>query len=93
MERLNTPQLAVRWLRLSDAYTLSGNDPEGDFPVILGHEGGGLVESVGEGVTDVKVGDHVIPLYTAGEWSMPSRGSSWAVGSGLTGRVQRVQVL
>nr|GAT53842.1 class III ADH enzyme [Mycena chlorophos] len=42
-----------------------GKDPEGLFPVILGHEGGGIVESVGEGVTNVKVGDHVIPLYTA----------------------------
>jgi S-(hydroxymethyl)glutathione dehydrogenase/alcohol dehydrogenase len=40
-------------------------DPEGVFPSILGHEGGGIVESVGEGVTDVAVGDHVIPLYTA----------------------------
>lgn len=49
----------------TDAYTLSGNDPEGAFPSILGHEGGGIVESVGEGVTNVKVGDHVIPLYTA----------------------------
>lgn len=49
----------------TDAYTLSGDDPEGDFPVILGHEGGGIVESVGEGVTEVKEGDHVIPLYTA----------------------------
>lgn len=52
----------------SDAYTLSGNDPEGAFPVILGHEGGGVVESIGEGVDNVKVGDRVIPLYTAGEW-------------------------
>ncbi|WVR09729.1 S-(hydroxymethyl)glutathione dehydrogenase [Kwoniella sp. DSM 27419] len=49
----------------TDAYTLSGNDPEGAFPVILGHEGGGLVESVGKGVDNVKVGDHVVPLYTA----------------------------
>ncbi|CAO3691729.1 unnamed protein product [Rhizopus stolonifer] len=49
----------------TDAYTLSGVDPEGIFPAILGHEGGGIVESVGEGVTDVAVGDHVIPLYTA----------------------------
>lgn len=48
----------------TDAYTLSGNDPEGAFPVICGHEGGGIVESVGEGVDNVKVGDHVIPLYT-----------------------------
>ncbi|KAH9978090.1 class III ADH enzyme [Lactifluus volemus] len=49
----------------TDEYTRSGADPEGAFPVILGHEGGGIVESVGEGVTNVKVGDHVIPLYTA----------------------------
>uniref|UniRef100_Q9PSQ8 Alcohol dehydrogenase (Fragments) n=1 Tax=Gadus morhua TaxID=8049 RepID=Q9PSQ8_GADMO len=40
-----------------DAYTLSGSDPEGAFPVILGHEGAGLVESVGEGVTKFKAGD------------------------------------
>ncbi|GMK54084.1 hypothetical protein CspeluHIS016_0106700 [Cutaneotrichosporon spelunceum] len=49
----------------TDDYTLSGNDAEGVFPVILGHEGGGIVESVGEGVDNVKVGDHVVPLYTA----------------------------
>ncbi|KAJ1644360.1 NAD/NADP dependent alcohol dehydrogenase [Dispira simplex] len=48
----------------TDRYTLSGKDPEGVFPVILGHEGGGIVESVGEGVTSVQPGDHVIPLYT-----------------------------
>merc|ERR1712100_27583 len=47
----------------TDAYTLSGGDPEGAFPVVLGHEGAGVVESVGEGVTSVAVGDHVIPLY------------------------------
>jgi len=47
----------------TDAFTLSGSDPEGIFPSILGHEGAGLVESVGEGVTSVKPGDHVIPLY------------------------------
>lgn len=49
----------------TDAYTLSGADSEGVFPCILGHEGGGIVEAIGEGVTSVKVGDHVIPLYTA----------------------------
>ncbi|KAI3660197.1 hypothetical protein MP638_004471 [Amoeboaphelidium occidentale] len=47
----------------TDAYTLDGHDSEGVFPVILGHEGGGIVESVGEGVTTVKPGDYVIPLY------------------------------
>ncbi|MGF1691252.1 S-(hydroxymethyl)glutathione dehydrogenase/class III alcohol dehydrogenase [Photobacterium kagoshimensis] len=49
----------------TDAFTLSGDDPEGIFPAVLGHEGGGIVEQVGEGVTSVQVGDHVIPLYTA----------------------------
>jgi S-(hydroxymethyl)glutathione dehydrogenase / alcohol dehydrogenase len=48
----------------TDAYTLSGDDPEGLFPTILGHEGGGVVEAIGPGVTSVAVGDHVIPLYT-----------------------------
>lgn len=47
----------------TDAYTLDGHDAEGVFPVILGHEGAGIVESVGEGVTKFKEGDHVIPLY------------------------------
>ncbi|XP_058463235.1 alcohol dehydrogenase class-3 [Malaya genurostris] len=47
----------------TDAYTLDGHDSEGVFPVILGHEGAGIVESVGEGVTKFKPGDHVIPLY------------------------------
>ena len=47
----------------TDYYTLSGLDPEGLFPCILGHEGGGVVESVGEGVTSVQPGDHVIPCY------------------------------
>jgi len=48
----------------TDAFTLSGDDPEGAFPAILGHEGAGVVVDVGEGVKDLKVGDHVIPLYT-----------------------------
>ncbi|KAL2038214.1 hypothetical protein N7G274_009162 [Stereocaulon virgatum] len=48
----------------TDAYTLSGKDPEGAFPIVLGHEGAGIVESVGEGVTNVKVGDNVVALYT-----------------------------
>ncbi len=48
----------------TDAYTLSGKDPEGLFPAILGHEGAGVVVDVGPGVTSVKKGDHVIPLYT-----------------------------
>jgi S-(hydroxymethyl)glutathione dehydrogenase/alcohol dehydrogenase len=48
----------------TDAYTLSGSDPEGAFPIVLGHEGAGIVESVGEGVTSVKKGDHVVALYT-----------------------------
>ena len=48
----------------TDAYTLSGADPEGLFPSIMGHEGAGIVREVGPGVASVKVGDHVIPLYT-----------------------------
>jgi S-(hydroxymethyl)glutathione dehydrogenase / alcohol dehydrogenase len=48
----------------TDAYTLSGLDSEGKFPAILGHEGAGIVREVGAGVTSVKPGDHVIPLYT-----------------------------
>ena len=48
----------------TDEFTLSGADPEGLFPAILGHEGAGVVVDVGEGVTSVRKGDHVIPLYT-----------------------------
>ena len=48
----------------TDAFTLSGDDPEGIFPAILGHEGAGIVVDVGPGVSSLKKGDHVIPLYT-----------------------------
>lgn len=50
----------------TDAFTLSGADPEGVFPVVLAHEGAGVIVEVGEEVTDVAVSNHVIPLYTAG---------------------------
>ncbi len=49
----------------TDAFTLSGDDPEGIFPAVLGHEGAGVVVEVGPGVTSLRPGDHVIPLYTA----------------------------
>ena len=48
----------------TDEFTRSGDDPEGIFPAILGHEGAGVVIEIGEGVTSLAVGDHVIPLYT-----------------------------
>src|SRR6201985_2258255 len=48
----------------TDEFTLSGADPEGPFPAILGHEGAGIVVDVGRGVTSITKGDHVIPLYT-----------------------------
>jgi S-(hydroxymethyl)glutathione dehydrogenase/alcohol dehydrogenase len=48
----------------TDEFTRSGADPEGIFPVILGHEGAGIVVDVGKGVTSVRKGDHVVPLYT-----------------------------
>jgi S-(hydroxymethyl)glutathione dehydrogenase/alcohol dehydrogenase len=57
-------RLAATGVCHTDAYTLSGADPEGLFPVVLGHEGAGIVEEVGPGVTSVAPGDHVIPLYT-----------------------------
>ena len=50
----------------TDIYTLSGQDAEGKFPCILGHEAGGIVESIGEGVLSVQIGDKVIPCYTPG---------------------------
>jgi S-(hydroxymethyl)glutathione dehydrogenase/alcohol dehydrogenase len=70
----------------TDAFTLSGADPEGLFPVILGHEGGGIVEEVGAGVTSVKPGDHVIPLYT------PECGTCEFCLSGKTNLCQRIRV-
>jgi S-(hydroxymethyl)glutathione dehydrogenase/alcohol dehydrogenase len=57
-------KLAATGVCHTDAFTLSGDDPEGIFPCILGHEGAGVVVDVGAGVTSVSVGDHVIPLYT-----------------------------
>ena len=55
----------------TDAFTLSGDDPEGVFPAILGHEGGGVVVEVGRDVTSVREGDHVIPLYTPEDPNCP----------------------
>jgi S-(hydroxymethyl)glutathione dehydrogenase/alcohol dehydrogenase len=70
----------------TDAFTLSGADPEGMFPVILGHEGGGIVEEIGEGVTSLQVGDHVIPLYT------PECGECKFCRSGKTNLCQKIRV-
>ncbi|ALU41659.1 S-(hydroxymethyl)glutathione dehydrogenase [Pseudoalteromonas rubra] len=69
----------------TDAFTLSGEDPEGVFPAILGHEGGGIVEAVGEGVTSVAIGDHVIPLYT------PECGECKFCTSGKTNLCQKIR--
>lgn len=69
----------------TDAFTLSGEDPEGIFPAILGHEGGGIVEQVGEGVSSVAVGDHVIPLYT------PECGECKFCQSGKTNLCQKIR--
>ena len=70
----------------TDAFTLSGADPEGMFPVILGHEGGGIVQEVGAGVKSVKPGDHVIPLYT------PECGECEYCRSGKTNLCQKIRV-
>jgi S-(hydroxymethyl)glutathione dehydrogenase / alcohol dehydrogenase len=70
----------------TDAYTLSGADPEGAFPSILGHEGGAVVEEVGPGVKSVAVGDHVIPLYT------PECGECKFCKSGKTNLCQKIRV-
>lgn len=80
----------------TDTYTLSGSDPEGAFPSILGHEGAGYVESVGEGVTHVKEGDSVSSrqLITLHEQTLTSSLAVLYVGhSSLHRRVQRVQIL
>ncbi len=69
----------------TDAFTLSGADPEGLFPVVLGHEGGSIVEATGEGVTSVAVGDHVIPLYT------PECGDCKFCKSGKTNLCQKIR--
>jgi S-(hydroxymethyl)glutathione dehydrogenase/alcohol dehydrogenase len=69
----------------TDAFTLSGEDPEGIFPAVLGHEGGAIVEEVGPGVSSVQAGDHVIPLYT------PECGQSSFCRSGKTNLCQAIR--
>lgn len=70
----------------TDAFTLSGEDPEGLFPAVLGHEGGAVVEELGANVTSLKVGDHVIPLYT------PECGECNFCTSGKTNLCQAIRV-
>ena len=70
----------------TDAFTLSGDDPEGIFPSILGHEGGAVVEEIGAGVNSVKVGDHVIPLY------VPECGECRFCKSGKTNLCQSIRL-
>src|SRR3981081_3436835 len=69
----------------TDAFTLSGADPEGLVPALTGHGGGGIVEEVGAGVTSVKPGDHVIPLYT------PECGECKFCKSGRTNLCQKIR--
>jgi S-(hydroxymethyl)glutathione dehydrogenase / alcohol dehydrogenase len=70
----------------TDAYTLSGRDPEGLFPSVLGHEGGGIVEAVGPGVGSLQPGDHVIPLY------VPECGTCSFCTSGKTNLCQKIRI-
>jgi len=70
----------------TDAFTLSGEDPEGIFPAVLGHEGGAIVEEIGAGVSSLKVGDKVIPLYT------PECGECSFCTSGKTNLCQAIRV-
>ncbi len=70
----------------TDAYTLSGRDPEGIFPSVLGHEGAGIVRELGKGVSSLKVGHHVIPLYT------PECRSCKFCLSGLTNLCQKIRL-
>ena len=70
----------------TDAFTLSGDDPEGIFPAVLGHEGGAIVEELGNGVSSLKVGDKVIPLYT------PECGECNFCTSGKTNLCQAIRV-
>ena len=70
----------------TDAFTLSGEDPEGIFPSVLGHEGGAVVEEIGPGVSSVSVGDKVIPLYT------PECGKCKFCMSGKTNLCQAIRV-
>lgn len=89
---LGPPQAGEVLVKLSatsvchtDAYTLSGADPEGIFPSILGHEGAGVVQEIGQGVSSVKPGDHVIPLYT------PECGECKFCTSGKTNLCQKIR--
>lgn len=77
-------RLAASGVCQTDAFTLSGADAEGHFPVILGHEGAGIVEDIGAGVTSLRAGDHVIPLY------MPECGQCDFCRSGKTNQCQRL---
>lgn len=79
-------EIAATGICHTDAYTLSGADPEGLFPVILGHEGAGRVVELGAGVTSLKVGDHVIPLY------IPECGKCKFCQSGKTNLCQAIRL-